>query len=62
MVPPERVSTTCPDSNGSRRVCNARVENSGASSMNRMPQWAREIAPGWASPLPPPTSEGQEAV
>ena len=54
--------TTSPDSSGWRRVCSTVPLNSGASSRNSTPWWAREIAPGRATPDPPPATAATEAL
>ena len=59
--PVARVMVTCPSSSGWRRVSSADLSNSGSSSRNRMPLWAREISPGRGM-LPPPDSDTGEAV
>src|SRR5699024_308825 len=51
-----------PVSSGSRSASSTRAGNSGASSRNSTPACAREIAPGWARPGPPPTTAAVEAV
>ena len=49
---------TSPDSAGWRSACSTDCLNSGASSRNSTPRWAREIAPGRMKPLPPPMIAG----
>src|SRR5690606_1593375 len=51
-----------PVSSGSRSASRTRAGNSGASSRKSTPPWAREIAPGRATPEPPPTIAAVEAV
>ena len=56
-----RAMVTQPSSSGCRRTSSARRSNSGISSRNSTPWWARLISPGrgWA---PPPTSATSETV
>ncbi len=53
-------SRMCPDSKGSRKTSNTLRSNSGSSSRNSTPWWARVISPGCGFE-PPPTSAGPEA-
>ena len=53
--------TTCLSSSGCLRASRASRENSGSSSRNKTPRWARLTSPG-RSPAPPPTSATREAV
>ena len=59
--PDTRVMVTAPSSRGWRRVSRAVLSNSGSSSRNRMPLWAREISPGRGT-VPPPDRDTGEAV
>ena len=52
-----REITMCPDSSGSLKTSNTLRSNSGSSSRNRTPWWARVISPGCGLE-PPPTSAG----
>ena len=61
-VTPDRATTTSPDSSGWRSASSTSRPNSGASSRNRQPRWAREAAPGRITPLPPPTIAALVAV
>ena len=61
-VTPARATTTSPDSRGWRRASSTSRPNSGASSRNRQPRWARDAAPGRMTPLPPPTIAALLAV
>ncbi len=45
-APAARVMVTSPSSMGWRRTSRASLENSGSSSKNSTPLWAREISPG----------------
>jgi hypothetical protein len=45
---------TQPDSKGSRNASKAARGNSGSSSKNKTPWWAKEISPGLGGD-PPPT-------
>ena len=49
------------DSIGWRKTSKTDLENSGSSSRNKTPLWAREISPGFGI-LPPPISETADAV
>ena len=53
MVPAAREMVTFPSSNGWRMVSSTLRLNSGNSSRNRTPWWAREISPGVGLMLPP---------
>ena len=59
--PEARVIVTTPSSSGWRRVSSAALSNSGSSSRNRIPLWAREISPGRGT-VPPPDRDTGEAV
>ena len=59
--PVARVMVMTPSSKGWRSVSSADLSNSGSSSKNKMPLWAREISPGRGT-LPPPLKETGEAV
>lgn len=50
-----------PDSIGSRSASSTRRSNSGSSSRNSTPLWAREISPGTGIE-PPPTIAASEAL
>ena len=52
---------TTPSSRGWRRVSMADLSNSGSSSKNSTPLWAREISPGFGT-APPPVRDTAEAV
>ena len=52
---------TTPSSKGWRRVSMAALSNSGSSSKNSTPLWAREISPGLGT-APPPVRDTAEAV
>ena len=54
--------TSSPCSSGWRSASSAAGANSGASSRNSTPRWAREAAPGRGRPVPPPTSAVTVAV
>ena len=60
-VPPERATVTSPSSRGWRRASSTSRWNSGSSSRNSTPLWAREISPGRSSG-PPPARAAAEAV
>ena len=59
--PEARVMVTTPSSKGWRRVSMAALSNSGSSSKNSTPLWAREISPGLGT-APPPVRDTAEAV
>ena len=59
--PAARLMVTDPRSRGWRRVSSTVRGNSGASSRNSTPRWARHSAPGRICPEPPPTREAMEA-
>ena len=52
---------TIPSSKGPLNTSNVFLLNSGSSSKNRTPLWARLISPGFGI-LPPPTKEAEEMV
>ena len=52
-LPAARVMVTSPSSRGWRRTSRASRENSGSSSRNSTPLWAREISPGRGKDPPP---------
>ena len=49
-----------PDSSGVRSASRMRAPNSGASSRNNTPRWAREMDPGRTNRTPPPIIEAGE--
>ena len=59
--PEARVMVTKPSSSGWRSVSSAALLNSGSSSRNSTPLWARDISPGRGIP-PPPESDTVDAV
>src|SRR3989338_195132 len=56
-----RETVTTLSSSGWRRASITRRSNSGNSSMNNTPRWAKVISPGFGN-VPPPTSETYEEV
>ena len=60
-VPQERATVTVPSSRGWRMASSTSRWNSGSSSRNSTPLWAREISPGRSSG-PPPVRAAAEAV
>ena len=61
LLPPTREMVTLPSSKGWRSTSIAGRANSGSSSKNSTPLWAREISPGRSSG-PPPVRAAADAV
>ena len=61
MEPAARVTVTSPSSMGWRRASSTSRWNSGSSSINSTPLWAKEISPGLGM-LPPPIIATADSV